>query len=57
MDGSQGLGIGLYISARLARAHGGTLEVERAEGGGARFLLTLPVVAVEVSDQELTPVS
>jgi excisionase family DNA binding protein len=51
LDGSQGLGIGLYISARLARAHGGTLEVERAEGGGARFLLTLPEIAVEVSDQ------
>lgn len=51
LDGSQGLGIGLYISARLARAHGGTLEVEQAEGGGARFLLTLPTVAVEASDQ------
>ncbi|HEV2065618.1 MAG TPA: ATP-binding protein, partial [Thermomicrobiales bacterium] len=51
LDGSQGLGIGLYISSRLARAHGGTLEVERAEGGGARFILTLPVVAVEVSEQ------
>lgn len=51
LDGSQGLGIGLYISARLARAHGGSLEVERAEGGGARFILTLPVTAVEVAEQ------
>jgi len=51
LDGSQGLGIGLYISARLARAHGGTLEVERADGGGARFILTLPAVAVEVAEQ------
>lgn len=51
LDGSQGLGIGLYISARLARAHGGTLEVERPEGSGARFVLTLPTVAIEASDQ------
>ncbi|MDP8908568.1 MAG: GAF domain-containing protein [Chloroflexota bacterium] len=39
---SQGLGIGLYISARLARAHGGTLSVDNADGGGALFILTLP---------------
>ncbi|MBA2278526.1 MAG: GAF domain-containing protein [Chloroflexia bacterium] len=39
---NQGLGIGLYISARLARAHGGTLEVDDAKGGGAVFVLTLP---------------
>lgn len=42
LDGSQGLGIGLYISARLARDHNGTLEVDDAEGGGAAFRLTLP---------------
>jgi len=42
LDGSQGLGIGLYISARLARNHNGTLEVDDAEGGGALFRLTLP---------------
>jgi excisionase family DNA binding protein/PAS domain S-box-containing protein len=41
-DGSRGLGIGLYISARLAREHGGTLAVEDADGGGAVFTLTLP---------------
>ena len=42
LDGSQGLGIGLYISARLARSHNGTLEVDDAKGGGALFRLTLP---------------
>lgn len=41
----RGLGIGLYISARLARAHGGELTVEDADGGGAVFTLTLPRVA------------
>jgi PAS domain S-box-containing protein/excisionase family DNA binding protein len=41
-DGSRGLGIGLYISARLARAHGGTLSVHNAPDGGAVFTLELP---------------
>jgi excisionase family DNA binding protein len=38
----RGLGIGLYISARLARAHGGELSVDDAPGGGAVFTLQLP---------------
>ena len=42
VDGNRGLGIGLYISARLARAHGGSLTVEDAPGGGAIFLLDIP---------------
>ncbi len=41
----RGLGIGLYISARLALAHGGELSVDDAEGGGAVFTLSLPRVA------------
>lgn len=41
----RGLGIGLYVSARLARAHGGDLRVDDAEGGGAVFTLTLPRIA------------
>ena len=41
----RGLGIGLYISARLAKAHGGDLRVGEAEGGGAVFTLSLPRVA------------
>lgn len=41
-NGSHGLGIGLYISARLARAHGGSLSVDNAAGGGAIFTLILP---------------
>ena len=41
----RGLGIGLYISQRLAKAHGGELWVEDAEGGGARFTLLLPQAA------------
>lgn len=41
-SGDGGSGLGLYISRRLARAMGGGLTVARADGGGARFVLTLP---------------
>lgn len=37
----QGLGLGLYIASEIARAHGGTLEVESAEGE-TRFMLRMP---------------
>lgn len=36
-----GIGIGLSLSRKIARAHGGELELESA-GPGATFLLTLP---------------
>jgi len=39
--GDGGSGLGLYISRRLARAMGGDLIVS-GEGGGARFVLSLP---------------
>jgi PAS domain S-box-containing protein len=38
----QGLGIGLSLVARFAALHGGRAWVEDAEGGGARFRVTLP---------------
>ena len=37
-----GTGLGLAIACHLARAQGGTLIAENAEGGGARFTLSLP---------------
>ncbi len=37
-----GSGLGLYISARLAKAMGGNLSVESAPGQGARFILDVP---------------
>lgn len=40
----QGSGLGLYISNCLAEAMQGSLTVESAEGGGARFVLDLPKV-------------
>ncbi|HEX4979534.1 MAG TPA: ATP-binding protein [Acidimicrobiales bacterium] len=42
--GAAGMGLGLWLSRRLARALGGDLGLERPEGGGARFVLRLPLV-------------
>jgi signal transduction histidine kinase len=41
--GSSGNGLGLWISAEIARRHGGSLTVHPASGGGAIFRLALPL--------------
>ena len=35
-------GLGLAICQAIVRAHGGEIEAQRREGGGARFTFTLP---------------
>ncbi len=37
-----GSGRGLYLAKKIAKAHGGTLEVKSSRGNGACFTLTLP---------------
>src|SRR6266480_3395109 len=43
--GRRGTGLGLYISRQIAREAGGDLALVALPGLGARFVLTLPVVA------------
>ena len=40
---SNGTGLGLSLVAEHVRLHGGTVWVEEAAGGGARFTVELPV--------------
>jgi signal transduction histidine kinase len=37
-----GLGLGLYITVQLVRAHGGTIRVESVPGNGSTFIVELP---------------
>ena len=39
---SRGVGLGLAIARGVVAAHGGTIEVEAAASGGARFVIRLP---------------
>jgi two-component system sensor histidine kinase KdpD len=48
-DRDRGTGLGLAICRGIAEAHGGTIGVEETPGGGATFIVTLPLaVAAEM---------
>jgi two-component system OmpR family sensor kinase len=40
---TEGAGLGLAIADAIARAHGGRIELETAEGAGSTFTLVIPV--------------
>jgi|GEM_PF-2201489 len=39
----RGVGLGLYISYKIIRLHGGTVSVESKEGKGTSFTISLPI--------------
>jgi signal transduction histidine kinase/CheY-like chemotaxis protein len=49
----EGTGLGLSLSYRIAEAHGGRLSYQRVTGGGAEFILALPIAPASAG--ELTP--
>ena len=51
---SGGSGLGLAIVRAVAASHGGFVELADAEGGGARFVVTLPAGPVTRSDDGAT---
>jgi signal transduction histidine kinase len=44
-----GVGLGLFISHEIVALHGGRIDVEDRPGGGARFVVTLPLATDEES--------
>jgi PAS domain S-box-containing protein len=46
-----GLGMGLYITREIARAHGGSIKVESEPGNGAEFIVELPLVTTAIPAQ------
>ena len=50
-----GAGLGLALSAAIARAHGGTLELVASDGTGAVFRLHVPQAGARQESPETTP--
>jgi signal transduction histidine kinase len=56
-DGGRGSGLGLAIVRAVAESHGGTVILERPEGGtGTRFVIRIPSAGVGVPEPEPEPV-
>ena len=40
--GSDGTGMGLFLSRQVIKAHGGSIDVKSEEGKGTEFIIRLP---------------
>lgn len=49
---ARGTGLGLAIALQSVQAHGGSISAERASGGGAAFIVTLPATGTATSALE-----
>jgi heavy metal sensor kinase len=52
--GSSGAGLGLAIVHAVVKAHGGSVELHNAAGGGAEVSVTLPLERASISHARLT---
>lgn len=53
--GVQGTGLGLTLARQIARAHRGDVTCQRRDGGGASFILTLPLASVQPESPSAAP--
>ena len=51
----EGTGIGLSVCHGIVTAHGGSIAIEDAAGGGARFVVRLPIGQAVVSEDSRAP--
>jgi two-component system sensor histidine kinase KdpD len=50
-DRGRSLGLGLALCRSIVEAHGGSISVCDAAGGGADFVFTLPVVEIDTAEE------
>lgn len=49
VSGIVGTGVGLYLAKVVTELHGGSIEVQSAEGRGSRFVVRLPIRSLDAS--------